>query len=164
MTIFIGLGNPGKEYQNTYHNVGFKVIDELSRRFDIKLSKKGCKAVYGEGKIDGKKIMLVKPQTYMNLSGECVVMLKNKFKDANLIVIADDIDLEKGKLRFRLHGSGGTHNGLRNIVSFIGEDFARLRVGIGRPQGDLKDFVLSNMEPDFEEIIIAAADDLEKRI
>lgn len=164
MKIVVGLGNPGKEYENTYHNVGFKVVDELSNRLGIKLSKKGCKSNFGEGKIDGQKIMLVKPQTYMNLSGEAVVMLKQKFKDADIIVISDDIDLPKGTLRFREHGSAGTHNGLRNIVNFIGEDFKRLRVGIGKPEGDLKDFVLSKMGKDCDEIISKAADEIEKRI
>ena len=164
MKIVVGLGNPGKEYENTYHNVGFKVVDELSNRLGIKLSKKGCKSNFEEGKIDGQKIMLVKPQTYMNLSGEAVVMLKQKFKDADIIVISDDIDLPKGTLRFREHGSAGTHNGLRNIVNFIGEDFKRLRVGIGKPEGDLKDFVLSKMGKDCDEIISKAADEIEKRI
>lgn len=164
MKIVVGLGNPGKEYENTYHNIGFKVVDELSNRFGIKLSKKGCKSIYGEAKIDGQKILLVKPQTFMNLSGEAVVMFKQKFKDAEIFVVSDDIDLPKGVLRFREHGSAGTHNGLRNIVSFIGEDFKRLRVGIGKPDGDLKDFVLSKMDNDFDKIIVSATDEVQKRI
>ena len=162
MKIFIGLGNPGKEYEKTFHNIGFEVIDALAKMLEIKLSKKGCKAVYGEGKPSGEKVILAKPQTYMHLSGESVLMLKNKFKDAEIVVICDDFDLEKGKLRFRTHGSGGTHNGLRNIVSMIGEDFSRLRVGIGKPQGDITGFVLSKMGSEFDEIILSAAKELAK--
>lgn len=160
MKILVGLGNPGKEYEKTFHNMGFEVIDCLAKKLGVKLSKKGCKSVYGEAKINGQKIILAKPQTFMNLSGESVLMFKNKFKDAEIIVICDDFDLEKGKLRFRTHGSGGTHNGLRNIVNLIGEDFARLRVGIGQPDGQIVEFVLSKMDESCEEIILRATQEL----
>ncbi len=162
MKILIGLGNPGKEYEKTFHNIGFEVVDCLAKRLGIKFSKKGCKAIYGEAKLNGQKIVLAKPQTFMNLSGESVLMFKNKFKDAEIVVICDDFDLEKGKLRFRLHGSGGTHNGLRNIVSLIGENFARLRVGIGQPDKPIVTFVLSKMDDSYDSIIEKASEELIK--
>lgn len=151
MIIIVGLGNPGKEYEKTYHNMGFMAIDRLSKLFDIKLTKKGQKSEYGEGVYDGEKIILVKPQTYMNNSGESVVMWKNKFKDAKIIVLVDDIDLPRGAVRFREHGSAGTHNGLRSIVSYIGQEFERVKIGIGREAGDLADYVLSKIDPSFVE-------------
>lgn len=151
MIIIVGLGNPGEIYQKTYHNLGFLVIEKLSKIFDIKLSKKGLKCLYGEGKYNGEKILLAKPQTYMNNSGEAVVLLKNKFKEARIIVVADDIDLPKGSIRYRKKGSAGTHNGLRSIVSYIGEDFERVKIGIGREDGDLAKYVLSKMTNDFIE-------------
>lgn len=156
MKIIIGLGNPGKQYENTVHNIGFMAIDALAKLFDIKLSKKGYKAIYGEGKVSGEKIMLVKPQTYMNLSGECVLNLKQKFKDAQILVICDDIDLEKGTLRYRQRGSGGTHNGMRNIVQNIGEDFERIRLGVGKGQGELIDFVLSKLDNQVKDKLLLA--------
>lgn len=162
MKILIGLGNPGKEYEKTFHNMGFEVIDNLAKKLGVKLSKKNFKAVYGETKINGQKIILAKPQTFMNLSGESVLMFKNKFKDADIVVICDDFDLEKGKIRFRTHGSGGTHNGLRNIVNFIGQDFSRLRVGIGQPDKQIVEFVLSKMDNTFDDIIEKATDELIK--
>ncbi len=157
MRIIIGLGNPGREYEGTAHNVGFDVVDSLCREWNISLSKKGFKSVYGEGKVSGEKIILVKPQTYMNLSGEAVVMLKKKFKDARMLVVVDDIDTEEGKVKYRLHGSGGTHNGLRNIVSFIGEDFERINLGVGQPKGDLKNFVLAKLDKDLRANLVDAA-------
>lgn len=151
MIIIVGLGNPGKEYEKTYHNMGFMAIDRLSKLFDINLTKKGQKSEYGEGFYDGEKIILVKPQTYMNNSGASVVMWKNKFKDAKIIVLVDDIDLPRGTVRFREHGSAGTHNGLRSIVSYIGQAFERVKIGIGREAGDLADYVLSKIDPSFVE-------------
>ncbi len=162
MIIFVGLGNPGKQYLNTYHNIGFKTADALAERLNIKLAKKGCKALYGEGKVNGQKVIIAKPQTYMNLSGESVLMFRKKYKDAEIVVICDDIDLEKGKLRFRKKGSGGTHNGMRNIVNLIGEQFARLRIGIGKPDRDLADYVLSEVDNDFVQIVQNATDELVK--
>ena len=149
MKIIIGLGNPGKEYENTYHNMGFKAIDKLSELFDIQINKSGLKSKYGEGKYNGEKIFLVKPQTYMNNSGEAVLLWKNKFKEGEIIVLVDDIDLPKGSVRYRVRGSAGTHNGLRSIVSYIGQEFERVKLGIGREEGDLADYVLSKIEPSF---------------
>ena len=166
MVIVVGLGNPDEKYQHTYHNIGFDVVNALAEKLGISLDKKKYKAVVGEGMLNGQKIMLVKPQTYMNLSGECVVMLKEKFKDARIFVVVDDIDLPKGNIRYRQHGSAGTHNGLRSIVSYIGEDFERLKVGIGRDISmGLADYVLSKYdETVFKPIIAKAVDEICVRI
>ncbi len=157
MKIIIGLGNPGKEYSQTYHNIGFMVVDELAKDFGAQFLKKGFKSVYCEVRINNQKVMLVKPQTYMNNSGECVILLKNKFKDSKILVVVDDIDTQIGKVKYKEHGSGGTHNGLRNIVDFVGENFERIKVGIGQPQGDLKNFVLQNIDKPFKDEIIPKA-------
>ncbi len=145
--IIVGLGNPGREYEKTYHNLGFMAIDLIAEDLSLPFSKKTKNAIYCEGNFNGKKIILVKPQTYMNLSGEAVEIFKSKYKDANIIVACDDIDLPKGTVRFRENGSGGTHNGLRNIVCHIGQDFARVKIGCGRDEKmDLADYVLSKIK------------------
>lgn len=148
MYIVVGLGNPGRKYEHTRHNVGFDVIEVLSQKYDIPLQKLRCKAVVGEGTIRGERVVLAQPQTFMNLSGESVVQLINWYKvePDHLIVVYDDVDLPEGKLRFRPSGSAGTHNGMRNIIYLLGkENFPRFRVGIGRPaEGwDMKDWVLA---------------------
>ena len=153
MFVIVGLGNPGTKYENTLHNTGFGVIDLLSREHSIPVERKKCKALLGEGLIAGKRAVLCKPQTYMNLSGESVVQLLNWYKCAldELVLVYDDVDLPAGKLRFRAEGSAGTHNGMRNIVELLGKTaFPRFRVGIGRPpeRMDLADYVLS--KPDAE--------------
>ena len=157
MKIIVGLGNPGKQYENTVHNIGFCAVDKLADELGIKFTKKGFKSVYGEGKCGSQKVMLVKPQTYMNSSGEAVVMLKQKFKDGQILVVVDDIDTECGKVKYRQHGSGGTHNGLRNIVAYIGEDFERFKLGVGKPQDDLKDFVLGRLESSLQQQLVSDA-------
>ncbi len=149
MVIIVGLGNEGSEFRNTFHNMGFMVLDKLAKQLNVSMTKEKYKAHIGETTYNGQKVILVKPTTYMNNSGESVVLLKNKFRDARIIVVVDDIDLEKGKLRYRERGSSGTHNGLRSIVSYIGEDFERLRVGVGRDKSvDLADYVLSKIRPE----------------
>ena len=151
MYVIVGLGNPGRKYMHTRHNVGFDVIEVLSQKYDIPLLRSRCKAAVGEGRIRGERVALAQPQTYMNLSGESVVQLCGWYKpeDDHLIVIFDDVDLPEGKLRFRTGGSAGTHNGMRNIIYLLGRDnFPRLRVGIGRPpEGwDMKDWVLAGYD------------------
>ena len=151
MYVIVGLGNPGRKYAHTRHNVGFDVLEILADKYDINMVKLKCKAVVGEGFIRGKKVALCQPQTFMNLSGESVVQLMNWYKpeDDQLIVVYDDVDLPEGKLRFRPKGSAGTHNGMRNIIFLLGKDnFPRVRVGIGRPpEGwDMKDWVLANYD------------------
>ena len=163
INIIIGLGNPGKEYERTYHNLGFMAVDFLAKDFSISFSKTNKKSLYGEGMIEGKKVILVKPQTYMNLSGEAVENFKKKYSDGNFIVVCDDIDLPKGTVRFRQNGSGGTHNGLRNIVAHIGEDFARVKIGAGRDLSmDLADYVLSKIKD--EDYIASSMKNAEKLI
>ncbi|WP_236660363.1 aminoacyl-tRNA hydrolase [Isachenkonia alkalipeptolytica] len=145
--VIVGLGNPGKKYATTRHNVGFLALDTLAMESDIKITKIKYKALIGEGRIGGKKVVLVKPQTYMNKSGESVQELLNFYKIPldNLVVIYDDIDLDPGRLRIRKKGSGGSHNGMRSIIRLLGDDgFPRIRIGVGRPERqDLASFVLS---------------------
>ena len=150
MKIVVGLGNYEPKYEHTYHNIGFDVVDEIAKKLDLSFSKKMCKGLVAEGRLGREKLILVKPLTYMNLSGLCVKELKQKFKDARILVIADNIDLPKGNIRYKERGSGGTHNGLRNIVKEIGEDFERIRVGIGRDIFmDLADYVLSKYDKEY---------------
>lgn len=147
--IIVGLGNPGRKYDGTRHNVGFGVIDELVDRFHIGGPDRFGKSVTGKGRIGGRKVLLVKPMTYMNLSGEAVQEVVHYYRadpSRDLLVISDDIDLEAGALRIRKKGSAGGHNGLRSIVQHLGtEDFARIRIGVGHkpdPGYDLADYVL----------------------
>lgn len=166
MKIVVGLGNYEPKYEHTYHNIGFDVVDEIAKKLDLSFSKKMCKGLVAEGRLGREKLILVKPLTYMNLSGLCLKELKQKFKDARILVIADDIDLPKGNIRYKEHGSGGTHNGLRNIVKEIGEDFERIRVGIGRDIFmDLADYVLSKYDKEyFAPIIEKVADEVLNRL
>ena len=149
MYIIVGLGNPGKKYEHTRHNMGFLALDLLADKYGIKVDRLKFKALTGEGRIDGKKVLLVKPQTYMNLSGESVRDVMNFYKEPieNLIVIYDDIDIPEGTLRIRSKGSAGTHNGMRNIVYLLGDDeFPRIRVGIGgERKSDLVNYVIGKV-------------------
>jgi len=133
MKIITGLGNPGLRYKNTRHNVGFRVIDALAKKYRIRVKKKGFHGVYGVGSIAGEEVMLFKPLTYMNLSGEAVdaVSSQHLTKKDDLLVIIDDISLPLGSFRIRKKGSSGGHNGLESIIGRIGEDFTRLKIGIG---------------------------------
>ena len=148
MYIIAGLGNPGKEYAGSRHNVGFMTLDELADRYNIDVREKAHKALIGKGMIEGNKVILVKPQTYMNLSGESIrsVMDYYKTEPSEFIVIYDDISLDVGQLRIRKKGSAGGHNGMKNIISHLGtEVFPRIKVGVGeKPKKyDLADYVLS---------------------
>lgn len=173
--LIVGLGNPDKKYFDTYHNIGFCFIDKLSAKLDIKVKKKECKSLTGEGfiekeeqqidpktgkiqtKITKEKIILAKPQTYMNLSGEAVLELVKKYKFSldEILIVLDDIDIEAGTYRYRENGSGGTHNGLRNIVQLLkSQDFKRIRIGIGKDERmDLADYVLSKISKENKEKI-----------
>ncbi|MGB5823979.1 MAG: aminoacyl-tRNA hydrolase [Proteocatella sp.] len=151
MYLIVGLGNPGKQYEATRHNVGFLAIDEIAKELDIKVDRLKYKSIIGEGRIGTEKVILAKPQTFMNLSGQAVVELVNFYKVdmANLILIYDDIDLDTGKLRIRKSGSAGTHNGMRSIIELLGkQDFPRIRIGVSKPKNgqDLASFVLSKFE------------------
>lgn len=147
MWIVIGLGNPGIAYQNSRHNAGFNALDRLADKLGIRVTKRGLSAVYGEGFFGTEKIVLVKPQTYMNLSGDSAEQVLHFFKETpeHMIVIYDDIDLPVGSMRIRANGSAGTHNGMRSVVACVGtEMFPRIRIGMGEEcRGELKDFVLS---------------------
>lgn len=150
MFIIAGLGNFGKEYENTRHNVGFEVIDKLAEEDNISVLEKKHKAAVGKGIVAGQKCILVKPLTYMNLSGESIGEMVNYYKvdeTGELIVISDDISLPAGQLRIRKNGSAGGHNGLKNIIAHLGHDrFIRIRIGVGeKPVGwDLADYVLGH--------------------
>lgn len=151
MYLIVGLGNPGKQYETTRHNVGFIAIDEIAKELDIRVDKLKFKSLIGEGRIGTEKIILAKPQTFMNLSGQAVVELMNYYKvePSNMIVIYDDIDLDTGRIRIRKSGSSGTHNGMRSIIYLLGrQDFPRIRIGVSKPKHgeDLANFVLSRFD------------------
>ncbi|ABR46395.1 Aminoacyl-tRNA hydrolase [Alkaliphilus metalliredigens QYMF] len=152
MYIIVGLGNPGKKYSGTRHNVGFDVIDLLAHRLGITVNKLKHKALYGEARIGGEKVILAKPQTFMNLSGESIreMMQFYKIDPENLIVIYDDIDVKVGSLRIRQSGSAGTHNGMKSTIYQLQTDaFPRIRIGVGRPEfGDLSNYVLGSFTKD----------------
>ena len=162
MRLIAGLGNPGSEYVHTRHNIGFEVVENLAGAHDIQMNKTKFNALYGKGVIEGEEVLLVKPLTYMNLSGEAIAPIMNYFKIDldDLLVIYDDLDLAVGKLRLRLKGSSGGHNGMKSIIQHVGSsDFKRMRVGIGRPPGrqPVIDYVLKRFskeeDPLIEEVI-----------
>lgn len=173
MYVIVGLGNPGLQYENTRHNVGFLTIDYLAEKHKIKVKKSKFKSLYGEGEISGHKVMLVKPQTYMNNSGEALREIRNyfKFEDEELIVIFDDIDIDFGSIRIKQKGSAGTHNGMKSIIYHLQYDkFPRIKIAVGkRPDYmNLASFILSGFnqkEADtVREEIIMAADAIEMMI
>ncbi|MCB6992147.1 aminoacyl-tRNA hydrolase [bacterium 210820-DFI.6.37] len=155
MYIIAGLGNPGRKYENTRHNIGFIALDLLAERNDIKINKIKHKALVGEGRISGQKVLLVKPQTYMNLSGQSLreVMAYYKEDMEKLVVIYDDIDIPMGTVRIRKKGSAGTHNGMRSVVQCLSSDqFPRIRIGLGDGRkGELKDFVIGGFSKEEKE-------------
>ena len=137
MFIIAGLGNPGSKYVNTRHNVGFEALDAVAAKYNITLKKEKFKGVFGEGTIEGEKVVLVKPQTFMNLSGECIRDFKNWYKVDNteIIVIYDDVSLPLGKMRIRPKGSAGGHNGIKSIIYQTGSEvFPRIKIGVGSPE------------------------------
>ncbi|MBC2580889.1 aminoacyl-tRNA hydrolase [Clostridium sp. DJ247] len=145
MFLVVGLGNIGKQYEHTRHNVGFDVIDLISSEYNIPVNREKFKGMYGEGTISNNKVLLLKPSTYMNLSGESIREIMNFYKipNKNIIVIYDDISLEVGRLRIRSQGSAGGHNGIKNIISNLGSDiFPRVKIGVGQPKDQLVSHVL----------------------
>ncbi len=153
MYLIVGLGNPGEKYRYTKHNVGFMVLDYFASVHNISISKIKHKAVLGEGKIGQEKVILAKPQTYMNLSGESVQELMHWYKGdiSKLIVVYDDVDLDVGRIRIRPSGSSGTHNGMKSIIYMLNSDeFPRVRIGIGKQPDymDLADYVMSRFSDD----------------
>lgn len=154
MYVIAGLGNPGKQYEKTRHNMGFLVIDNLAEKCGINVNKLKHRALTGTGRIGGEKVLLVKPQTYMNLSGESLREIVNYYDvDVhNLIVIYDDLDLEIGSLRIRKKGSAGSHNGMKSVIyQLVSDDFPRIRIGIGSADSrDWKDFVTGRISSEEE--------------
>lgn len=137
MYLIVGLGNPEEEYSNTRHNMGFDVINKLAKEHEIDINRTKYNALYGHGIIENQKVILVKPQTYMNLSGEAVKEFYNFYKitPEELIIIYDDMDVEKGEIKIRKKGGAGSHNGMKSVVKEVAnEEFSRIRVGIGRPK------------------------------
>ena len=163
MYIIVGLGNPDKKYMNTRHNIGFDVIDAIAEKSDIVVGEKKHKAVIGKGIVAGQKAVLVKPLTYMNLSGESVRSVIDFYKvdeKSELIVISDDVSLDMGQIRIRKRGSDGGHNGLKNIIMHLGHDeFIRVRMGVGEkpPQMDLADYVLGHFSAQEREVMNESA-------
>lgn len=159
MYIIAGLGNPGKKYEGTRHNIGWQVMDELADKHRIRIMESRFKGLVGKGVIGGEKVLLLKPLTYMNLSGESIGEAVRFYKideTSRLIVVSDDISLDVGQLRMRKKGSAGGHNGLKNIISHLGsEEFMRIRIGVGdKPAGsDLVDYVLGSFSKEEKKIL-----------
>lgn len=163
--VIVGLGNPGPKYAGTRHNAGFMCVDRLAERAGISLNDKRKSAVLGEGRLAGKRIVLVKPRTFMNISGEAVryAMDRYRVRPESVLIVLDDLDLPLGRIRMRASGGSGGHNGLNSINSALGtQDYARLRIGIGRPQGQTVGYVLGAFTPEeapeAESAIARAAD------
>ena len=156
MYIIAGLGNPGKEYTSSRHNSGYMALEYLAEKLSVKLNKLKFNSVYGDTSINGEKVMLVKPVTYMNKSGIAIAEIVKFYKIPieNLIVIYDDIDIPLSALRIRPNGSAGTHNGMKSIVESIGSEFPRIRIGIGRnDEMDLADYVLQKFSSSEKDIV-----------
>ena len=164
MKAIVGLGNPGAEYKATRHNVGFEVVDELARRWQVKL--KSWKSIAALAVAKDHDALLAEPRTFMNLSGECVQRIRtfHRIEPSDILIVVDDVNLPLGRLRMRTMGSAGGHNGLKSVIQYLGLDFGRLRIGVGRgdPKWDLADHVLSRFEREergaAEEAIGRAAD------
>ena len=158
MKVIVGLGNPGKKYDNTRHNIGFEALDYIADKEGISINTGKHKALIGTGYMGGEKVLLVKPQTFMNLSGESLrpIMDFYKLEPEDFIIIHDDIDLDVGRLRIRRKGSAGGHNGLKSIISHLGSmDFPRVKIGVGeKPKGyDLADYVLGHFTKEEQETV-----------
>ena len=174
MYVIAGLGNPDKKYEKTRHNIGFDTVDALAEKYNISITEKKHKALCGSGVIEGVKVILAKPQTYMNLSGESIAEIVNFYKldpESEMLIIFDDISLAPGNIRVRKKGSAGGHNGIKSIISSVGtSNFMRIKVGVGeKPQGwDLADHVLGRFSSGdrklVDEAIEFAADAVEKII
>jgi PTH1 family peptidyl-tRNA hydrolase len=166
MFVIVGLGNPGKKYENTRHNAGFIAIDALADKYGISISEKKHKAVCGTGVIEGNKVILVKPQTFMNLSGESVRSVMDFYKidpEEDMLVIYDDISLAPGNIRIRKKGSAGGHNGIKSIIAHAGtQNFMRIKVGVGeKPSGwDLADYVLGHFSDEDNQKLKATMPDI----
>ncbi len=151
MLLIVGLGNVGKEYQNTYHNMGFFVVERLAEKMGVSIKKAECNALTALKSKRGEKIVLAKPTTYMNLSGDAVTSLVKKYNADDVIIIYDDIDIPRFAVRARREGSAGTHNGMRDVIAKLGTtSLKRIRIGVGRGEGELKDYVVSHLNKNDE--------------
>lgn len=153
MYLIVGLGNPEEEYGKTRHNMGFNTVNKLAEKYNININKNKFDALFGDGSIEGEKVILLKPQTYMNLSGDSIIQVVNFYKipSENIIIIYDDIDVEPGKIKIRKKGGAGSHNGMKSVVTRLGtEDFIRVRVGIGTPEfkNDMINYVIGAIPED----------------
>ncbi len=169
MFIIVGLGNPTKQYDGTRHNIGFEVVEQIAQNHHISIDNKKHKALCGKGAINGMKVILAKPQTFMNLSGESVREMADYYKvdPEDIIVISDDISLAVGQLRIRAKGSAGGHNGLKNIIAHLGtNEFPRIKVGVGeKPKGwDLADYVLGKYSKEDRKVMDEAVEDAAKAV
>lgn len=158
MYLIVGLGNPEEEYSNTRHNMGFDTINILAKKYGIEVSKNKFQGLYGTGIIENEKVVLLKPQTYMNLSGISIRQFMNFYKldNSEIIVVHDDLDVKKGTIKIRKQGGPGTHNGMKSVVKELGtQEFNRIRVGIGNPEykGDLVNFVLEKLSGEEKDIL-----------
>ncbi|MBE7010771.1 MAG: aminoacyl-tRNA hydrolase [Ruminococcaceae bacterium] len=163
MYVILGIGNPGKQYENTKHNIGFISLDYLAASCGIQINKIKHKALIGEGRLAGEKVILVKPQTYVNLSGESLRMIMDFYKltPEELIVIYDDVSLEQGRVRIRAKGSDGGHNGIKSIIYHLqSDDFCRIKIGVGTPPPhyDLADWVLSKFSNEEIKVVSQVVD------
>ena len=162
MKLIVGIGNPGSVYEGTYHNIGFMAVTKLADNMGASFDKAKFNSIYAEAKIKDEKVFIIKPLTYMNLSGEAVRAFASFYKipPEDIIVFCDDIDIPKGEIRYREKGSGGTHNGLKNIVhNLSSENFKRIRIGAGNDKNmDLKDYVLSKIDEESLSLILPAID------
>ena len=163
MYLVVGLGNPEGEYSNSRHNMGFDTINKIAEKLDVKISREKYKGLYGETTINNEKVILLKPQTYMNLSGDSIIQFKNFYKipDENIIIIYDDMDIEKGNIKIRKQGGPGSHNGMKSVIDVLNTDvFPRIRIGIGRPM--FKEmtiaYVLEKISKEEREILDKAID------
>ena len=164
MYIIVGLGNPEPEYSNTRHNMGFDVINKIANKYNIELDRTKFSSIYGTGVIEGKKVILIKPQTFMNNSGEAIIEFVNFYKEPleNVLIVYDDMDTDIGKIRVRAKGGPGSHNGMKSMVYELkSEDFPRIRIGIGRPKNEFDriDYVIGKI-PNDEYIILQQGEEL----
>jgi len=171
LKLIVGLGNPGAKYKNNRHNLGFMAVERFARKHKIDLCIRKKKAVFGRGNCNGEEVVVLKPQTFMNLSGEAVLYLASflKIKPCDIIVVADDTELPFGKIRIRRSGSSGGHNGIKSLINSLKtEDFPRLRFGIGRPLActdkELYEYVLENFTPEEKVYLDSALDSVSEAL
>lgn len=165
MKLIVGLGNPGSKYEKTRHNIGFEVINSLQKDLGITNEKEKFQGLISEKNIDGEKVLFLKPQTFMNLSGNSIIEVINFYKlnpKTDLVVIYDDMDLPVGKLRVKEKGSSGGHNGIKSIISHLGDEFLRIKCGIGKPKDNTIDFVLGQFSKSEQEEVTLMIDNASK--